>query len=677
MKLQTQHPEVARIAALHEYQILHTSDEESFDEIVRLAAESCSAPLALINFCAHDKTWSKARYGTDLKEMERGHSFCGHLVETNEILSVSDAKLDPRYAENIYVNESPYIRAYLGIPLTDSEGLVLGSICVIDTTNRDFAPKHVARLQYFARQIMNLLELRKTQSALLATQKELTIQQQTIADTKKHQREFLSNLSHEVRTPLNAILGLSEILKDQGLSASQTRLLQDLTKSGQHLIETLNAFLEHSKMEAGQAKLNLSTFSLKSFVEETLSPFEVLAFNKGVRLTHTINFADHIHCQGDKVRLRQVLNNLVSNSLKFTDSGSIRVEIECTDTRGDESLFAFRVIDTGIGIDKNHHGQLFEPYLQVSGDASKGGTGLGLSICKKIIESMDGQIGLDSDLGKGSTFWFMVAFKTNRIKPEAPSNVMPLTVPRPHLFGRVLLLEDNHISSAVTLNFLEKSGLDVLSARTREESLYLLDTHDFDLILMDLHLGSVLPSTLIHDVREKSCAPVIAVSGTEMSLPEARELGIDDSLQKPYSRDALLKKLQNWLLEPKAKTHMIREWQSSLGRLGDQCGAEFVLDTISNFVARHPGEVLKLHHYLEGSEWDKMELAAHSMKSTLATLGMSHLAGLSSELEDLAMKADVKRIAPVLEQLQTDSRRTINLLTSYVRKEFSTREKAS
>ncbi len=675
MKVRPNPIEPARVAALHEYQILHKSEEAPFDEIVRLAAESCGTQVALINFCTGEKNWSKARVGTGIIEVNQDQSFCRKVIESKRCLVIADARNDPEFAAEPYVHQFPFVRAYLGVPLQNSDGVVLGSLCVIDTKPRKFTAKNIAQLEYFSRQIMTLMDLRKTQSALNATQKELSKQHQILFDAKRHQREFLSSLSHEVRGPLNAILGLSEILLAEELPPYQSRLLNDLSRSGQGLIETLNAFLEHSKIEAGHFKLNLSFFSLKTFIEETLSPYEVLAQNKGLKFSHVLKLPDPCHCQADRVRIRQVLNNLVSNALKYTDSGSIRVEVECTDSREEESLFAFRVIDTGIGVHKNHFQQLFEPYLQVSGDSSKGGTGLGLSICRKIVESMGGQIGVESELGAGSNFWFMVAFKTSPAASNA--SVIPLNQAHPHLSGLILLLEDNSISSQVTLSFLEKSGLEVLSARTLDESIYLLDTHNFDLILMDLHLGAVLPSTLLHDVRQKSCAPIIAISGTEIDSRAARELDIDDTLQKPYTKEALLRKLQYWLLVPKDQHHRVREWTDSLTQLEEQCGIEFVQNTVANFVLRHPAEIYRLHHFLEGGQLDKLELAAHSMKSTLATLGLMHLARLCHEIEELAISADHALVGQVLDQFGADSRRTYNQLMNYVRRELNTREKTS
>ncbi|RZA11965.1 MAG: response regulator, partial [Proteobacteria bacterium] len=227
------------------------------------------------------------------------------------------------------------------------------------------------------------------------------------------------------------------------------------------------------------------------------------------------------------------------------------------------------------------------------------------------------------------------------------------------------------------VSYLEKAGLEVLSASTLASCLDLLDCHDFDIILMDLHLGAVLPATLLHEVRQKSCAPIIAISGSPVDTFKGLEFGIDDSLQKPFGREAVRSMLQKWLLDRKDENAFIREWSQSLSRLEEQCGPEFLNTTIENFVTRHPVEIHKFYRYLEEASWDKLELAAHSMKSTLATLGLMHLARLATEIEAIASSADRSLVETALGQFRIDSRRTYNALLNYVKIEFSSREKAS
>ena len=681
---------------LDEYRELQTSREAAFDEIAMAAAAFCATPYASINLCSSEGLWSKAHCGPDASVgilfagLLQKQSPCLKVVTTGKSLVLPDLTIVPEWMAHPLGNQKPFIKGYLSVPLLNPDGLVIGTICVLDAKKRSFGSKHLKQLEFLARQTANLVELRKTSSAYHAMQKELTIQHQNLLETKKIQREFLAHLSHEMATPLNSILGLSELLSD---SAPQARpqeavLLTNLKKSSHHLIETFNSLLEHSKIESGQLRLNPSFFDLKEFTLETIAPFELLARSRGLDFKVGIDLpsAHSNLCQGDKVRLRQVLNNLLNNALKFTEKGSITLQLECSETRGNESLISFRITDSGIGIPRDQHSRLFEPYSQVSGDLSKGGSGLGLSICKKIVESMDGQIGLESEANKGSTFWFMLPLKTTQgnLSLQTPFQAVStavasdrITNPVRALEGLVLLVEDNALSSAVTQSFLEKTGLELRAAATLAETLYLLDTHDFDLILLDLHLGSVSPETLLKEIRQKSSAPVITISGSDISRQKSLELEIDDALQKPFSKEALLQKLQVWLSETKDKNHLIREWEDSLLKLAEQCGSDFLVKTIYSFVERHPPELQKLHRYLEDGQWDKLELTAHSMKSTLATLGLMQLARLSQELEELASSEDLQLLAPLLDQFQMASRKTYHLLVRYVEHEFLSCEKAS
>lgn len=685
MKVRPSLSELSRRAALDAYQIFHSNDEESFEEIVRSAADFCKTSIGSVNFCNGEVVWSKARAGTERFEVEMKDSFCQFVVTSGKSLMIADASIVPELSSNIFVLGEPHIRSYLGVPLKSPEGYVLGTLCIIDSKKRIFGQKHLNHLEFLGRQIMNLMELRKTRSALLATQKELTSQQQILSDSKKHQRDFLALLSHELRTPLNSILGLSEILASEVIDPSKKDLVRNLSKSSQNLIETLNSLLEHSKIEAGQFKLNIQHFDLRSFVLETLAPFQTLAEKQGLNFVLKVDLPNEILCHGDPIRIRQILNNLVSNALKFTSKGSITIEIECSERKtlpqdeSEEGLFSFRIIDSGLGIHADDQIQIFEPYRQFSNGIIQGGSGLGLSICKKIVESMDGQIGFKSKINQGSSFWFMLPMKISKglQLASSPSAETHSPLKSRHFSGTVLLLEDNSLSSAVTSSFLEKAGLDVRSASNLQESQYLLDSLEFDLILMDLHLGSLLPTTLIREVREKTSAPIITISGSEMSREKYLEYEIDDAIQKPYSKDALLQKVATWLVDENESLHLVRDWEDSLRKLEEQCGADFLNQTIHNFVSRHPADVQKLLRYEAEGAWDKLELTAHSMKSTLATLGLMHLARLAGELEDLSAGKDPQLIRRILEQFRIDSRKCYQRLIAYVKQEFLSSEKAS
>ncbi|MBC7662033.1 MAG: response regulator [Chitinophagaceae bacterium] len=673
MKPKARDPQQARLDVLDEYgrENTHGAAEWGLDAVIRFAADLLRVPFVSISL--NGKSSVPLASMGPLGAITSIHAMLStNVMESGKSLVVADVSRHPSFSTETAVGIGA-IKSYLGVPLISPGGYTIGTLWVADTRVRRFSLKHQTQLEFLTAQVIAILELRKTASALTQTQKELTKHHSALVETKKNHRDFIAHFSHEVRNPLHAILGLSDLLREHELDVRSAHLLQNLCNSSQHMMETLNALLEHSKIESGQIKLTPSFFDLRRFIDETLSPFALLAARKGVTFESKLELPAHCLCFSDKVRLRQVLTNLLGNALKFTDQGTIRFELECSETRGDEGLFSFRIGDSGIGIDRSNQSLLFEPYSQVSGDSSKGGSGLGLSICRKIVETMDGRIGLESALGLGSTFWFMVPLKTTR---QVVTLQTPSTVSAP-LEGRILLLEDNSLSSAMAVSAIEKAGLEVLCASNLEECIYLLDTQYFDLILMDLHLGSVLPATLVHEVRTKSCSPIIAISGSPVDPKKGLEFGIDDSLQKPFGRDALIQKLEQWLMSPKEESLHTRDWAHSLARLEEQCGAHFLHTTIESFVVRHPGEVQKLQRYLEEGSWDKLELAAHSMKSTLATLGLMHLARLVTEIETIASTQDRALIESTLRQFRIDSRRMYHRLVTYVKMEFSSCEKAS
>ncbi|RZA22515.1 MAG: response regulator, partial [Proteobacteria bacterium] len=304
---------------------------------------------------------------------------------------------------------------------------------------------------------------------------------------------------------------------------------------------------------------------------------------------------------------------------------------------------------------------------------SKGGSGLGLSICKRIIECMEGQIGLDSDFGQGSTFWFKIPLKITVCESKPAITLVSSTnhvEKNEGRDGRVLIIEDNNITKAITTRTLQSQGFTVCSAETLDEVVKLLDEQIFDLVLMDLHIGDLPPTTLLHEVRARCSSPIVVISGSTIFPKENIDRAIDDSLQKPYSREDLIVAVDYWIFAKNHSDHLSETWKDSLRSLEETCGTDFLHQTITAFVNRHPAEIHKLQRYLDEENWAKLELAAHSMKSTLATLGLMDLSKLAIELENVAPTHDRAHLESLLEKFRIDARRTYPRLLGYVRTIF-------
>ncbi len=274
------------------------------------------------------------------------------------------------------------------------------------------------------------------------------------------QSELLSSLSHELRTPLTAILGYSDLLRRSGLNADQAQQLETLDKSARALLAMINDLLDWSRIEAGRLRLNEDGFDIHDVIEDTLTLLAPLAYGKDLELVRIVYHDVPQQLRGDAQRLRQILTNLLSNAIKFTDSGEIVLRVMQERETGDRCILRFSVTDTGIGIAPEQQARLFQPYRQIG--IGNGGSGLGLSITRKLCELMGGEIQLQSDLGKGSTFSVSLPFK---LAAEAAST----RVHDPQLAERSLWLHEPHATSRLALtHWLEFWGLRVRSFETAE-----------------------------------------------------------------------------------------------------------------------------------------------------------------------------------------------------------------
>jgi len=368
---------------------------------------------------------------------------------------------------------------------------------------------------------------------------------------------FLANMSHEIRTPMNAIMGTSYLLQQGEVTSWQSERLATIHKAGEHLLSIIDDILDLTSIEAGKLQLKSEDFDLPALLGEVASVLGSTARAKGLRFEIT-NECSATHVLGDPVRLRQTLFNYVGNAIKFTHQGSISIRCAVVEDTGEQTLLRFEVRDTGIGIAKDQLEKLFKPFQQVDATLSRefGGTGLGLSITRHLVALMGGEVGVESEPGEGSTFWFTVLLGRSEKPATSPatgtwqSHVE--TVKARHQGAKVLVAEDDEINRELLVQMLSAAGLHVDTARDGEVALAKAQVEEYAIILMDMQMPKMDGVDATRSIRllpGHGATPILAF--TANALATHREMcvqaGMDDFLTKPIRPEHLYATVRHWL----------------------------------------------------------------------------------------------------------------------------------
>ncbi len=495
--------------------------------------------------------------------------------------------------------------------------------------------------------------------------RELDVKRREAERATQAKSDFLATMSHEIRTPLNAIIGMADVLSTTALTAEQKKCVDIFQRNGVGLLTLINDILDLSKVEAGRVELEVTDFDLRDVVSRAMEVVAGRAAAKGLTLRESIAPGVPIYLSGDPNRLRQIIINLLGNSIKFTEKGGLEVRVECDPDDPRPGRLRFCISDTGIGIPRDKLGVIFESFSQVDSSTTRkyGGTGLGLTISKQFVELMDGRIWVESEPGVGSNFFFTAGFgvqadQTAR-EPRPTASVgdpgangaaqtAPAQTDPAKLTGlRILLADDSDDNRYLILSYLRGAPVSIDVAENGEIAARMFRENDYDVVLMDVEMPVMDGYDATRAIRAfekerglaaKTILALTAHAFADMAAKSA-EAGFTGLLTKPIRRATLLSALAEYAKPGAAPINVIEV-------------EEGMEDVVPGYVAKRKAELPLYQAAIERNDFEVIRQMAHKMKGTGAGYGFPFLTESGKLMEDAATAKDGAGLRGCLSELE-------------------------
>ena len=488
----------------------------------------------------------------------------------------------------------------------------------------------------------------------VAYEKSLKAAKETAERANNAKSEFLANMSHEMRTPLNGVLGSLGLVERDHLLPSQRELIESAEHSGETLLTLIQDLLDLSKIEAGVLEINKEPFDPAEALDIVRQLFEPVARDKGLNLAIE-KPEQNVSLLADGGRIRQVIINLVGNAIKFTNAGQIKVRARVIEL-AEQTRFRVEVQDTGPGISRENQAVLFDRFKQLDSSHSKrhGGAGLGLAICRELITLMSGEMGVNSDLGQGSTFWFDIPIQIDKRKTKRRAN---LQESNSMLSGHILLAEDSATNAAVACRLLKKLGVSCDCAKNGKEAFVRAQSGQYDLVLMDIGMPEMDGLQATRMLRENGFSkPIIALTAHALQgdREKALEAGMNGYLTKPMRFDEFKEELMKWMSLMK-ETDFDEMGGLDVPAIEELWGDD--METYDAIAEIFLGELQDRLKRLSGLKEQALEHEAHSLKGASANVGASHLSSLAAELEETCRNHVSENVAGLIHKIEIEAGR--------------------
>jgi PAS domain S-box-containing protein len=566
--------------------------------------------------------------------------------------SVADSPLTLRHANgkltDVLFNGSVY---------KDNRGNVLGVVIVArDVTEQKRISTELTEAIVFAEMTVGIAEEAK-EKAESATRK--------AENAVKAKQQFLSNMSHEIRTPMNAIIGFTKVLLKTELSVKQKEYLLAIKMSGDALIVLINDILDLAKVDAGKMTFEQIPFKMAASISAMLHLFETKIQEKNLKLVREYdkNIPDVL--VGDPVRLHQIILNLVSNAVKFTTKGKIKVSVSLLYEDENQAIVRFSVADTGIGISETKIGKIFENFQQASSDTSRlyGGTGLGLAIAKQLVESQGGTIGVKSKIDEGSTFSFVLSFLKTTIDVESePEN---LELDKEIKGIKVLVVEDIPLNQLLMKTLLDDFGFERDVADNGKIAIDMMQLKSYDVVLMDLQMPEMNGFEATDYIRNimNSNIPIIALTAdvTTVDLAKCKLVGMNDYIAKPVDERVLYSKIIGLVKRCNGHEITIKEEIGNYKCIDmdylnrrTKSRPELMMEMIMAYLEQTPPLITSMKQGLIDNNWNLLYASVHKMIPSFSIVGIGiDFENMAKKVQEYAInKKPDKEIPDLVFQLE-------------------------